>query len=226
MGIWKKAEDALRANINDLLDQATDPVKELKLMIEDMDDFRMKQFAKVREAIKESKILGADLDEANDSLGRWTKRAKQETEKGNDANAKIALTSQITQEKAVARLKTAVEDSKKGIEKLETELRQLDDRIEYLKSQQDIVKTRVKIAKAEISIHGKISSHGNAPKADEILDRVDDKVKEMEAGAKADEEVAELARPKTAEERFSESELDDEVEKRLAALKAEKVKNK
>jgi phage shock protein A len=222
MGIWKKLEDALRANINDLLDRAVDPVKELNLMIDDLRDFRGKQVISIVAAIASIKIIKADLNETKESVARWAIRAKNCAMRQDEAGAKMALKQQIQQEKLADKLADALQTSEKQVEGLKADLAQLDDKIQYLESQRAIVRVRVSTAQAQKSIHGPISGHGSGPRADEILDRVEGKVRKMEAEAGAASEIADLAHSQTVEERFGESELDEEVEKRLAALKEAK----
>ncbi len=223
MSIWTKLEEALRANINDLLDRATDPIKQLNLMIDDLKDFRAQQVGRIGKAIAGAKMVEAGLNEAKESVSRWGRRAK---EAKDDAKAKQSLKQQIQLEKLVATLKVAAKNGQEEVEQLKTELAQLDDKIEYLESQRAIVEVRARTAEAQKAIHGPISGHANAPRADEILDRVDTKIKRMEAEAAGAEEAAKLSAPQTAEGRFGKEELDAEVEKRLADLKAKKEQEK
>ncbi len=222
MGIFKKIEDVFRVNLNDLLDKATNPIKELNLMLEDLKDFRVKQVKNISGAVAALKMVEADLAETKESVSRWQKRAERYAGENNDELAKKALKQQVQLEKLAATLESAVKTNTETVEKLKTDLTVLDEKVSYLESQRSVIEVRVRTAKATKSIHGPISGHGGAPRTDEILDRVDNKVKRMEAEASASEEIADLAVPENAEKRFGKEELDDEVEQRLAALKAKK----
>lgn len=224
MGIWKKLEDVLRANVNDILDKASDPVKELGLRITDARDFRAKQVAIIGEAIMALKMIEDDLKQAESSVSYWTRKAADKASK-DDGVAKAALKQLIQQEKLAAGLKKSLEENGKVVEARKMELTQLDEKIAYLESQRHVVEVRVRTAQAGKGIHAPISAHGG-PSVDEILGRVEDKVRRLEAEAGAAAEVAEIAQPQTAEGRFKEEELDEEVEKRLADLKAKKEQEK
>ncbi len=223
MGIFKKMEDVFRANLNDLLDKATDPMKMLNLMIEDLKDFRQQRVVSIGEVVTAMKVVEADLNDAKASVASWTKRAEKAA---NDADVKIALKHQIQQEGLVKILETALKENQEMIAKLKEDLKQLDEKADWLESQRSIVEVRVKTAKARKGMHGPISKHGDAPNVDGILDRVGEKVKKLEAEADAAEEIEDLQKPERAEDRFKEEELDDEVEQRLADLKAKKAENK
>lgn len=221
MGLWVKLSDVLRADLNALLDKATDPMKQLNLMIADMHDFRQNQAQNIGNAMVALSRTKADLSEANLVVVRWGKRAESATKHGNDSDARSALTQQIEQEKLVKTLEAAVNEQQMNIENLKTDLASLDRKIEEVESKRSVVEVRVRTAEAQIGIHGPISSHGRAPNINEVLDRVENSVRQKEAGAAVAGEVADLA-PQSAEERFSASETGDEVERRLAALKEKK----
>ncbi len=222
MGLWTKLSDVLRADINDMLDKASDPVKQLNLMISDMHDFRGKQAVAIGQAVVALKMVQGDLAVAKEAVARWGRRAAQAAKDGNDALAKTALKEQIQQEGLETTLQAAVEQHTKNVEALKLDLASLDQKIEELESKRHVVMVRVRTAQASRDIHGPISAHGRAPNADEVLARVEGQVRHVEAEADAAQETAGLQHPANAEEQFAAADTNDEVERRLAALKAPK----
>lgn len=222
MGLWAKLSDVLRADLNDLLDKASDPIKQLNLMIEDMKDFRGKQAAEIGKAVAALKMVESDLAAAAEAVVRWDHRAERAARAGNDANAKVALKEQIQQEGLVKTLEAALGQHRRNVETLKLDLASLDQKIDELESKRAVVEVRVRTAEAQKGLHGPISSRGHAPNAGEVLDRVEGQVRRKEAEAAAAQEVAGLQHPVSAEEQFTAADTDDEVERRLAALKAAK----
>ncbi len=218
MKLWQKFEDAVRANINDLLDRSTDPVKELNLMVEDMHTFRDQRVRAVGDAVQALKRTEADLADANAGVARWgdrAQRAKTDEEKRSD------LRQQIQQENLAKTLQAAVDQGNQKVSTLEGEIAQLDEKLQELESQKSIVAVRVRTAQAQRDMHtASTSSHGRTVDPSDVLRRVDDEVKDIEAQASGADEVERLNQNASPEARASASDLDDEVERRLASMRA------
>ena len=91
MSIFSRFRDIVNSNINSMLDQAEDPEKLVRLMIQEMEDTLIDLKASCAGAIAARKKVGRSLDELVGRVSNWEKKAKLAIEKGREELAREAL---------------------------------------------------------------------------------------------------------------------------------------
>ncbi len=91
MGIFDRISRLLRANVNDLLDNAEDPEKMLDQLIRDMNEEIRRARSQVAAMIAQEKELAADKAEADRLSAEWQRRAELAVDQARDDLAREAL---------------------------------------------------------------------------------------------------------------------------------------
>lgn len=96
MGFFDRLSRLLRANLNDLVSKAEDPVKILDQAVADMQDDLVKLRQAVAMAIASQKRLKNQAEQAESQARTWYERAELALKKNEDDLAREALTRRKT----------------------------------------------------------------------------------------------------------------------------------
>ncbi|CAG0947484.1 Phage shock protein A [Anaerolineae bacterium] len=214
MGVLDRINQILRSNINDLLDQAEDPEKILNQILRDMEGALAKGQSQVAEQIAQEKMIQNDLETAKKNADDWGKKAELAVSKGMDDLAREGLHRQSDYEAQVGIYEKQLEVQKQAVAKLKGDLAALDAKYQDARRNKDMLIARAKRAAAQqqiTSASAKISSvdYGSD------LARMERRIQEKEARVAASEEM----KTTSVDEQFKKLGADDDIEKRLAALK-------
>ena len=91
MGVLDRLSTLLRANINDMLDQAEDPEIMLNQILRDMEGEINKARSQVAEMMAQERIFSDDLNSAKGQASHMEERAEYYVRQGDDTMAKEAL---------------------------------------------------------------------------------------------------------------------------------------
>ena len=209
MSIFTRFKDIVNSNINSLLDKAEDPEKMLRLMIGEMEDtvidLKTTTAARMAEAIRSEK----KVDEAKATVERWQARAELAIEKGKDDLAREALIekkhAQEVYESAlenISSLKKSVEEGKEEIRTLEDKIKAAKDKLATLQREQ---------ARAQERRDSSVNLNARFEEMENRINRMN-----------AYNDLSKKSEEKSAEEKFSEMEKNDEIEAEIERIKKEK----
>ena len=209
MSIFTRFKDIVNSNINSLLDKAEDPEKMLRLMIGEMEDtvidLKTTTAARMAEAIRSEK----KVDEAKATVDRWQARAELAIEKGKDDLAREALMEKKQAQEAYERALENISSLKKSVEEGKEEIRTLEDKIKAAKDK--LASLQREQARAQ---ERRDSSVNLNARFEEMENRINRMNAYNDLGKKSEE--------KSAEEKFSEMEKNDEIEAEIERIKKEK----
>ena len=209
MSIFTRFKDIVNSNINSLLDKAEDPEKMLRLMIGEMEDtvidLKTTTAARMAEAIRSEK----KVDEAKATVERWQARAELAIEKGKDDLAREALMEKKHAQEAYERALENISSLKKSVEEGKEEIRTLEDKIKAAKDK--LATLQREQARAQ---ERRDSSVNLNARFEEMENRINRMNAYNDLGKKSEE--------KSAEEKFSEMEKNDEIEAEIERIKKEK----
>jgi phage shock protein A len=217
MGILDRVSVLLRANMNDMIDRAEDPEKVVKQLIIDMNNQLLQVKTQVAASIADEKLLLQRYQDNEAKATDWQQRAELAVEKGQDDMAREALSRRNAFQQTADGFKTQYDQQSTEVEELKTALHQLEARIQEAQTKEELLIARSRRAKAETEIRTTLSGL-NQNSALASFDRIEEKVNQQEARAKA---LGELDTD-TTEHRFQLMEQETEVDKQLAALKEKK----
>lgn len=215
MSLLERVTTLVRANINDLLDRAEDPEKMIKQYILDMQNQLIQVKTQVAAAIADEQKLYQRYLQNQDLADEWQKKAELAVTKGEDELAKQALQRRNSYQSTADGFKAQYEEQKQQVEILKSALEKLEAKIDEAERKKDLLIARSRRAEAEQKIHETMAGIGKAG-ALEGFERMEEKVEEKEARAKA---VAELDTD-TLEEKFAALEQTADVDQQLEELKA------
>jgi len=215
VSLLERVTTLVRANINDLLDRAEDPEKMIKQYILDMQNQLIQVKTQVAAAIADEQKLYQRYLQNQDLADEWQKKAELAVTKGEDELAKQALQRRNSYQSTADGFKAQYEEQKQQVEILKSALEKLEAKIDEAERKKDLLIARSRRAEAEQKIHETMAGIGKAG-ALEGFERMEEKVEEKEARAKA---VAELDTD-TLEEKFAALEQTADVDQQLEELKA------
>jgi len=215
MSLLERVTTLIRANLNDLLDRAEDPEKMIKQIILDMQNQLIQVKTQVAAAIADEQKLYQRYLQNQEEADKWQKKAELAVSKGDDELAKEALQRRNSYQSVADGFKAQYEEQKQQVEVLKSALEKLEAKIDEAERKKDLLIARARRADAEKAIHETVAGIGQAG-AFESFERMEEKVQEKEARAKA---AAELDTD-SLEEKFAALEQESNVDQQLEELKA------
>ena len=229
MGLFQRAHDILQAKANKALDAAEKPDEMLDLSYEQMQD----QLTQVRRGLvsiaasrKQIELQEQQLQHTVDHL---QDQAKAALAQGNEELAREALSRRAAAQTQIDSLEQQRQQLAGEQEKLEQTLAKLQERVNAFRSQKEVLKAQYTAAQAETSVNESVTGISKSF-SDEgaTLQRTQDKIATMQARAGAMDELIQSGvledvggSTDDIQEELDKAGTDAEVDKQLAALKAE-----
>ena len=142
MALMERVSALIRANLNDLIDQAEDPEKMLKQVMLDLENQLIQVKTQVAIAIADEHLLLKKYKENGAKHAEWMRKAELAVDKKDDVLARAALeradTCRQTQEALDEQLsdhRTQTESLRAALRKLEHKLAEARTKIDYLIAQ-------------------------------------------------------------------------------------------
>jgi phage shock protein A len=220
-----------RANVNAILDSVEDPKTMLDQMVRDYTNSIKEAETAVAQTIGNLRMLETDAADAKKAVTDWGGKAKAASAKaeelkkqGNAAEAskfddlaRIALSRQIGFETDVTNFEPSIKEQTEVVERLKTGLTQMHGKLGELKAKRNELANRSKVAEARERVQDMTGAINSMDPTSE-LGRYEEMVQRAEARVRGKEELS----AESIDARFESlvrDARDDEVEKRLAALK-------
>ncbi len=214
MGFFDRLSRLLRANLNDLVSKAEDPVKILDQSVADMQADLVKLRQAVAMAIASQKRLRNQAAQADGQVKTWYERAELAMQKGEEDLAREALNRRKSFQESSTALNTQLNGQEGQVETLKRSLTALEGKIAEARTKKDMLKARAQAAQAQQQLQNAVGDLGtNSAMA--AFDRMEDKVQALEASSQA---AAELAGA-DLESQFAALEGGDDVDDELNALR-------
>jgi phage shock protein A len=217
MGLLERVSTLVKANLNDLIDKAENPSKMIKQVILDMENQLLQVKTQVAISIADQHMLEKKEKEHDEKAAEWLRKAELAVDRGQDDLARAALERQKASERTVDSFRQQVADQraqvttlKAALGKLEQKLAEAQAKSETLLVQHRRARALGKASDAQIGIGDRSSIR--------TFDRMKEKVHREEAVSQAKAELA----SGNLEDRFTQLERDDEVDRLLAELKAKR----
>ena len=217
MALLERVSTLVRANLNDLIDQAEDPEKMIKQVILDMQNQLLQVKTQVAIAIADQHLLEKKQKENEDKVAEWMRKAELAVDKKEDDLARASLQRVESYRELSESFMQQVADQKAQVESLKTALRQLDHKLTEAKAKADLLIARQHRARAVGKASDAKLNIGDGSKA-AAFDRMKHKVARTEAVSQAKAELA----VDDVEDRLAALEKEDRIEQLLSELKAKR----
>ena len=214
MALLERVATLIRANLNDLIDQAEDPEKMIKQVILDMENQLLQVKTQVAVSIADQHVLEKKLQENEENERQWMRRAELAVDKKDDALARAAVERAMSYKSMTVSFQQQAEDQKTQVENLKTALLRLQQKLAEAKTKSDML----------IAQHRRSRALGKATEAglaigDEskgaAFDRMKSKVGHSEAAAQAKAELM----ADNVDDRFAAMEKQEKIDQVLEEIK-------
>lgn len=215
MGILDRMSRLIRANVNDLIDNAEDPEKMLNELLREMQANIREARHQVATMIAQEKQLEAEYQDAQMDAREWDRKAEMALKRDREDLAREALRRKRDAEEISLVYAGQLAGQQELIEKLRSQLKVLDQKYIEAESKRNLLIARHRRAQAQKRITETFSSLPDMSAMGE-LDRMEKRIIADEAQAEAMHELE----TDDIEWQFAELEADSDVEDELLALKA------
>ena len=218
MGIFSRMTDIINSNITSLLDQAEDPEKMIRLIIQEMEDTLVEVRSSSARVLADRKAAARRVEQVRAEAESWEAKAKLAIDKGREDLARAALQEKRAIEEELTVVEAELGATDEHIAQLNEEVSQLQQKLTDAKAKQKSMLMRTKTVESRIKV--KRQMHREAlDNAFERFDQFDRRIDNLESQL----EVMDLGRevhPDLAAE-INALEEDDRISEELARLKAE-----
>lgn len=215
--LFKRINDVIAANINDLVDRVEDPERMIKQIIREMEENISNAKESVIDALASEKQLKHELDSHRSQSADWLARADKALDANNESLAREALARKKEHDRIADSMDSSWEMARDTTVRLKSQLQALEHKLDEAKRKKGSLIARQRMANARDQMDRTMSGMDNMRDTDTSFDRMEDKVRHMEARVEAREELSEDR--SQLEREFLELEVDNDVEAELAALK-------
>jgi phage shock protein A len=219
MGVLERLSTLLRANINDMLDQAEDPAIMLNQILRDMENEINKARSQVADMMAQEKIYSDDLKSEQDKSAHMEERAMYYVRQGNDAMAKEALKRKTDSDSNLAVLQQQLMAQTDMVTRLRGQLDALQAKYKDALSNRDSLIARHHAVQAQQKMD-QTSRDLNVTDYSSDLARMEQRIRMEEARTGAEAQLDSESYGDSAASRFDSEERDDTVDQQLADLKA------
>ncbi len=220
MGVFSRFLDIVNSNINSLLDQAEDPEKMIKLMINEMEDTIIEIKTSCASAIGSKNTADRKIKELEALIERWQSRAELAIANGKDALAKEALLEKKKLSEALVQLKEEAQKYGTAIEKYKADLAQLEEKMASAKEKYKKMREESQKAKAQEQTSKSSNNYSSKTNQDDPMERfsrMEERIDRMKARKEQEQEQAKAT--EDLEQKFKDLEELDAIQKELDELK-------
>ena len=140
--IFSRFRDIVNSNINSMLDQAEDPEKMIRLIIQEMEETEIEIKASCASAMAARKTAGRNLADRRRQADEWEKRAKLAMEKGREDLAREALLQKHQVLEGSAEAETEIAELEEIIKRSRSEICQLEEKLTGARERQRVLAQR------------------------------------------------------------------------------------
>jgi phage shock protein A len=147
MGLFNRISDIISANVNDMIDQAEQPVKMAKQVIRELDN----EILAMRSRIKSRKDSEArhkrQLEKAQEETSSWQARAERAVDDGNDDMARQALQRKHSFAEQASSAEASWWEASKEREELEKQLGEMEDQAQAARQRKERLMTKDRMSR-------------------------------------------------------------------------------
>jgi phage shock protein A len=217
MALLERVSTLVRANLNDLVDQAEDPEKMIKQVILDMENQLLQVKTQVAISIADQHVLERKLKENEDNEKQWIRRAELAVDKADEPLARAAVERSMSYKTTSQNFRQQVDDQKAQVDNLKSALLRLQQKLAEAHAKSDVLIAQHRRSRAL----GKATDAGiaigdNSKSA--AFDRMKNKVRHSEATAQAHADLV----ADDVDGKFAAMEKQEEIDRLLNEIKSKR----
>ena len=218
MGIFSRMTDIINSNINAMLDQAEDPEKMVRLIIQEMEDTLVEVRSASARVIADRKTAARRLERVRAEAERWEEKAKLAVTREREDLARAALKEKSAIEEEVALVEAELVATDEHIEQLSVEVAQLQQKLDDARAKQKALTMRGKTVESRIKVKRQIQREAlddaftRFEKFERRMDNLESQLETMDLGRDVSPDLA---------AQIDALEDDEKINDELARLKSE-----
>jgi len=217
MALLERVSTLVRANLNDLVDQAEDPEKMIKQVILDMENQLLQVKTQVAISIADQHVLERKLKENEENEKQWMRRAELAVDKADEPLARAAVERSMSYKTTSQNFRQQVDDQKAQVDNLKGALLRLQQKLAEAHAKSDVLIAQHRRSRAL----GKATDAGiaigdNSKSA--AFDRMKNKVRHSEATAQAHADLV----SDDVDGKFAAMEKQEEIDRLLNEIKSKR----
>jgi phage shock protein A len=152
MGIFSRMTDIINSNISAILDQAEDPQKMIRLIIQEMEDTLVEVRSSSARVLADRKAADRRHSQVLEDMNNWEDKAKLAISKGREDLARAALQEKQAIEEELTVVAAELSATDNHIEQLNVEIGQLQAKLLDAKAKQKTILMRSKTVESRIKV--------------------------------------------------------------------------
>jgi len=156
MGIFSRMTDIINSNINAMLDQAEDPEKMVRLIIQEMEDTLVEVRSSSARVIADRKSAARRLEQVRDEAESWETKAKLALSREREDLARAAIREKTAIEEEITVVAEELAATDEHIEQLSDEITQLQQKLDDARAKQKALAMRGKTVESRIKVKRQI----------------------------------------------------------------------
>lgn len=221
MGIFTRFRDIVTSNISDMLDQAENPEKLIKLMIREMEDTLIEIKSSCANTIASQKKVERLLEETQDRELFWEQKAELAVKRGRDDLARQALMEKRRFAERVEAVEEEVTELGAMVEQYRDDIQELEDKLKSAREKQRMLVQRHVRATRKKKAHEEIRRVDSV----EVMQKFDEMETQIER-LEAEADLVNFGRRTSLEEELEDLAADDDIENQLRTLKSSQSSKK
>ncbi len=220
MGLFSRLGDIINSNINAMLDNAENPEKIARLIIQEMEDTLVEVRTAAARAMADKKEMEREIEHYTSLRDEWNDKAELAIDKDREDLARGALLAKQKADNEIGRRQSALASAEEAFAKRQDDMAKLQAKLDEAKAKHRALMMRSEAAEQRIRMRSQVYD-GRVDDALARYNTIERKVDEMEAYA---DQIK--GRAPSLEAEFAALERDESVEQELAALKAKRAPKK
>ena len=223
MGIFSRMTDIINSNVNAMLDQAEEPEKMVRLIIQEMEDTLVEVRSSSARVLADRKEASRRLEQVRNEAASWEDKARLAISRGREDLARAALQEKRAIEEEVSVVEAELIATDEHIAQLNSEVSQLQQKLDDARVRQKALTMRSKTVESRIKVKRQI--HREA--LDDAFNRFERFERRMDT-LESQLEAMDLGRtvPPDLAAQISALQDDDRINDELERLKAGMADNK
>jgi phage shock protein A len=189
MGIFKRLQDIVSANFNDMIEEWEDPEAMLRQAVREMETAIGESKREVARAMASEKLVLRDLEDNRRQARDWQARAEKAVHARDDSLARRALARRQECDKVVAALEDQAHATGEASQLLRRQLAAMQAKLNEAKRRLGTLTARVKAAEVRAKVQAASGDVHLDQAAFEKFDRLRARVERVEAEAEAMREL-------------------------------------
>ncbi|OYW46118.1 MAG: phage shock protein PspA [Sphingomonadales bacterium 12-68-11] len=216
MGIFSRTRDIIAANFNELLDQADDPAKMIRMIILEMEETLVEVRASAARTIADQKEMHRHTVKLEKLQADWGEKAQLALSKDREDLARAALMEKKRAAEMADQLKQEIAVLDDALRAYEQDIQKLQSRLREARSRQTQIAARLESAENRVKLRSLMTNE----RVDEALTRFDQLERRVDyAEGRADAlRIAEGGKPSLSEE-IAALEGTDKIDEELEEMK-------